>query len=118
MSRTPRIAVIATATAAVVSTPAVWLLDGPGPGQFVGASVQAATGVAALLWAMLRDRPAPAAHDTVEHTGDAVAVDGGNALTGFSGPADRSTGPSVTRHTGATRAEGAGSVANSGTYYR
>ncbi|MER8046430.1 hypothetical protein [Streptomyces sp. NPDC094032] len=38
------------AVAGIISTPLVWLLNSPDTGQLVGASVQAAAGIAALVW--------------------------------------------------------------------
>lgn len=60
MSRGWKITVMVVGVAGVVSTPLVWLLDSPDTGQLVGASVQAATGIAALVWALLQRPPAPA----------------------------------------------------------
>ncbi|GJF28926.1 hypothetical protein KNE206_16260 [Kitasatospora sp. NE20-6] len=117
MSRALKTVVAALAAAAVLSTPAVWLLDGPGPGQFVGATVQAATGVAALVWAVLQGRPTPAVHDSAEHTGPAVATGGGRASSGVTGPADRGGGSATVRNTGAADSDGPGSRAETGVHY-
>jgi hypothetical protein len=52
-----KITVMVAATVGVVSTPLVWLLDSPDTGQLVGASVQAAFGIAALVWGLLQRPP-------------------------------------------------------------
>ncbi|MEU0278901.1 hypothetical protein [Streptomyces sp. NPDC006195] len=49
--------IMASAGAAIVSTPLYWLLGGPDSGQLAAASVQGATGVIALAWSLLA-RPA------------------------------------------------------------
>jgi hypothetical protein len=59
VSRGWKIAVVVVAVGLTVSTPFSWLLDSPDTGQLVAASVQGATGIAALLWAMLRPPAAP-----------------------------------------------------------
>lgn len=53
-----KLTVIVTAAVGVVSTSLIWLLDSPDTGQLVGASVQTATGIAALLLALLQRPPA------------------------------------------------------------
>ena len=53
-----KLTVIVAAAAGIVSTPLLWLLDSPDTGQLVGATVQAATGIAALVWALLQRPPA------------------------------------------------------------
>ena len=81
MSRGLRVTVVVVAVAVIASTPAFWLLDGPNAGQLVGASVQGATGVCALVWAWLQ--PTAQARDTVTRTGRAEAYGGGEAHTGI-----------------------------------
>ncbi|MGW6237007.1 hypothetical protein [Streptomyces sp. NPDC055094] len=49
--------IMASAGAAIVSTPLYWRLGGPDSGQLAAASVQGATGVIALAWSLLA-RPA------------------------------------------------------------
>ena len=71
LSRGWKIGVIAIAVAGTLSTPAVWQLGNPDAGQLVGASIQGASGLAALVWAMLQPAPAsaPAPVDTAIRTG-------------------------------------------------
>ncbi|RYJ29540.1 hypothetical protein CU044_2009 [Streptomyces sp. L-9-10] len=86
--------IMASAGAAIVSTPLYWLLGGPDSGQLAAASVQGATGVVALAWSLLappavpgpapepaspaEPAPAPApelrATDAADADADAVAV--------------------------------------------
>jgi hypothetical protein len=73
--------VTAVAALVIMSTPALWLLDGPDTGQLVGASVQAATGVGALVWAWVQ--PVAQAGDYATRTGHAQASGGGEAHTGI-----------------------------------
>ncbi|GGV52420.1 hypothetical protein [Streptomyces spectabilis] len=110
-----KITVIVLALVAIVSTPLAWLRDGPDMGQAVGASVQAAVGVAALVWALFQ-HPARRADDSAEGTGQAQAGGGGAALSGIKRPpgSDRSA---VARNTGDATATGAGSTAVSGIDY-
>jgi hypothetical protein len=54
VSRGWKITVVVVAVALTVSTPFSWLLDKPDTGQLVAASVQGATGIAAVLWGMLQ----------------------------------------------------------------
>lgn len=68
MSRRMRITALVVAIVLTVSTPFFWLLDNPDTGQLVAASVQGATGIAALVWALMQSQvdpqPAVAAIDT------------------------------------------------------
>ncbi|MEV8019739.1 hypothetical protein AB0O76_25970 [Streptomyces sp. NPDC086554] len=58
MSRPRKIMVMVVAVVLTVSTPFFWLLDDPDTGQLVAASVQGATGVAALVWALMQSSAA------------------------------------------------------------
>lgn len=71
MSQGWKITVIVLAVAGVVSTPLVWLLDGPDAGQLTGACVQAAAGIAALVWALFQ-HSGSRADDTAVRTGRPV----------------------------------------------
>lgn len=79
-----KITVIVLAVAGIVTTPVVWLLNGPDGGQFAGASIQAATGVAALVWAVRRPAAVSGPRDEVIGSGDAEASGGGEAHAGDS----------------------------------
>ncbi|URM89215.1 hypothetical protein LUW75_03425 [Streptomyces sp. MRC013] len=106
-----KVAVVVLAVAGVVSTPVVWLLDGPGAGQVAGASVQAAVAIAALVWAMFQpggDR----AEATVTGSGPAEATDGARSVTGLLRRAGR--GPARVENSGPATARDAGSSAVSG----
>ncbi|MFH9250867.1 hypothetical protein ACH4LK_36190 [Streptomyces lydicus] len=110
-----KITLIIVAVAAIVSTPLVWLLGSLDAGQMAGASVQAATGVAALLWAVLSGPAAPApARDEARRTGMAEARAGGLAVSGIKRPADRDGIPGTAEDTGNSTANGEGSISVSG----
>lgn len=116
MSLRWRIAVIVLAAAGVVSTPMIWLLGSPDAGQLVGASVQAAVGIAALVWAWFQ-RPGNRTDDTAMRTGAAEASDGGSAVTGIRRPQGRGSGSAKAERTGNSTATGGSSSAVSGIDY-
>lgn len=82
----------------------------------MGASVQAAAGVLALLWAILR-RPEHGPTDTVNFTGDAQTEDGGAAITGIRRPGGDGEGAATAETTGKSTAKGGGSRSVSGIDY-
>ncbi|WP_331769352.1 hypothetical protein OG948_36850 (plasmid) [Embleya sp. NBC_00888] len=118
MSQGWKITVVVVAGMVIVSTPLVWLLDGPDTGQIVGASVQGATGVVALLWTLLRQQPTPPTpspgNEEAIDTGSARATGGGNAHTGIRGPAGPGGGSARAERTGDAVADGPGSSAGTG----
>ncbi|WP_327364934.1 hypothetical protein [Streptomyces sp. NBC_01296] len=116
MSQGWKITVIVLGAAGVVSTPLVWLLDGPDAGQLAGACIQAAAGIAALVWALFQ-HPGNRADDTAVRTGPARADDGGTALTGVRRPQGRGSGSAQAERTGGATATGDGSNAVSGIDY-
>ncbi|GAA2593761.1 hypothetical protein Stube_52270 [Streptomyces tubercidicus] len=77
---------LVAAVLGIVSTPVLWLLDGPDAGQLVGASVQAAAGVGALVWAWVQSASpsAAGARDAVVRTGQAEASGGVDGAYGNS----------------------------------
>ncbi|PZT70402.1 hypothetical protein DN402_07745 [Streptomyces sp. SW4] len=95
----------------------VWLLDSPDAGQLTGATVQAAAGIAALVWALWQQRPDGRTDDTAVRTGRARAEGGGRAVTGIRRPDGRGGGPARAEHTGDAEATGEGSSATSGIDY-
>ncbi|MFE6023083.1 hypothetical protein ACFQ6O_42405 [Streptomyces sp. NPDC056441] len=109
------------AAVGVVSTPLLWLLGNPDTGQLVGASVQAATGIAALVWALLQRPPAPVQvpgpADLAVGTGKADGTDGGTAHTGVRRPGGAGTGSAKAKQTGDATAQGSGSSAGTGIDY-
>ncbi len=123
MSQKWKIALIVAAVAGIVSTPVVWLLDSPDTGQLAGASVQAATGIATLLWALLQRSaaapapPAPGPSDEARNTGAATATAGGDATSGVERPAGAASGSALADSTGSAGADGTGSSANTGVKY-
>lgn len=121
MSQGWRLTVIVAAVAGVVSTPLIWLLDSPDAGQLVGATVQAATGIAALVWALLQRPPAPVPlpgpADLALGTGNAEGTDGGTAHTGVRRPGGAGTGSAKVERTGNATAQGPGSSASTGVDY-
>ncbi|OPC76592.1 hypothetical protein B4N89_46860 [Embleya scabrispora] len=99
----------------------VWLVDGPDTGQLVGASVQGATGVGALVWALFQKPPVPAPQPVNEEavdTGRAEATRGGDAHSGIRGPAGPGGGSARAEHTGDAVADGPGSSAGTGIDHR
>ncbi|MFD7913066.1 hypothetical protein ACFV30_20475 [Streptomyces sp. NPDC059752] len=116
MTQGLKITVIGLALVGIVSTPLVWLLDGPDGGQMVGASVQAGAGIVALVWALFQ-QPGNRTEDTAEHTGEAQAGDGATAVTGIKRPKGRGSGTAKVTRTGKATATGEGSIASSGIDY-
>ncbi|PLW74265.1 hypothetical protein C0036_02830 [Streptomyces sp. DJ] len=114
MARAWKITVIVVAVAGIASTPLVWLLDDPDTGQLVGASVQAATGIAALLWALLQRPQAPGPQDTAVDTGAARATGGASASSGVRRPGGTGSGSARAERTGDATAHGPGSHASTG----
>lgn len=121
MSRGGKITIIVAAVIGIVSTPLFWLLNNPDTGQLVGASVQAATGIAALVWAMLQGPPAPTSApepaDVATATGSAKTTGGGTAYTGVRRPRGAGTGSAKAERTGDATADGPGSSASTGVDY-
>ncbi|WP_406052227.1 hypothetical protein OG280_37265 [Streptomyces virginiae] len=102
MTRGRKIAVVVVAVACIVSTPLFWLLNGPNTGQLVGASVQAAAGVAALVWALFQ-HPTPAGPvDRATNTGEAS----GGGVTGIKRPGGRGDGSATAEGTGDAKGQG------------
>lgn len=98
-----------------VSTPFFWLLDNPDTGQLVAASVQGATGIAALVLALMQSparpqQPGIAAVDT----GKAKAIAGGQASTGVRRAQGAGSGQVRAERTGDATADGPGSNASTG----
>ncbi|MDX2853076.1 hypothetical protein PV342_32490 [Streptomyces sp. PA03-3a] len=91
----------------------VWLLNGPGTGELVGASLQVGTGVAGLVWAWLQPRQGDSATDT----GHATASGGGSAHTGIRRRGGAGTGSAMVDRTGGATADGSGSSAGTGIDY-
>ncbi|MGK5533272.1 hypothetical protein [Streptomyces sp. URMC 129] len=120
MTPARRVAIGTTALAAIATTPLFWLLDGPDSAQVAAACLQAATGVAALAYALFHrpspaappPAPAPAAAIEVIGTGNAVATAGGTAVTGLTGPVG--SGGARVENTGDAEAHGPGSNATTG----
>ncbi|MFJ4950844.1 hypothetical protein [Streptomyces sp. NPDC088760] len=121
VSQSWKITVMVAAVAGIVSTPLLWLLDSPDTGQLVGASVQAATGIAALAWALLQRPPVPAPppgpSDVAVDTGNAEGTGGGTAHTGVRRPGAAGTGTAKAERTGNATADGPGSSAGTGVDY-
>lgn len=105
-----KIVLIVVGVACIVATPMVWLLNGPGTGELVGASLQVGTGVAALVWAWLQPRQGDSATDT----GQAEACGGGSAHTGIRRPGGVGTASVRVDRTGDATADGSGSTASTG----
>lgn len=91
-----------------VSTPFFWLLDNPDTGQLVAASVQGATGIAALVWALLQSSANPQPGVVAIDTGNARATAGGPGVHRRAAHARRweracSSGANRRRHCGRAR---------------
>ncbi|MFD5308526.1 hypothetical protein [Streptomyces ardesiacus] len=97
-----------------VSTPFFWLLDSPNTGQLVAASVQGATGIAALVWALMQSSATPQPGVVVVDTGKAKATGGGRASTGVRRPQDAGSGAIRAERTGDATADGPDSSASTG----
>ncbi|MFD7833965.1 hypothetical protein [Streptomyces sp. NPDC059761] len=125
MSRTRKVAVIVVAMAAAGSTPLIWVLDGSDAGQLTGASIQAAVGIAALIWALLQpssDRTGRSGRsgrtdDTAVRTGTADASGGASAVSGIRRPLGQGGGSAKAEDTGNVVGTGDGSRAVSGIDY-
>ncbi|MFD7088509.1 hypothetical protein ACFV94_11925 [Streptomyces sp. NPDC059896] len=127
VSKRVKAVIVASAAAAIVSTPLYWLLGGPDSGQLAAASVQGATGVIALAWSLLTARapsepePAPRATDAVDvasDTGKSSARDGGRAISGVLRESRADGRPARVERSGDAIAEGPGSVACLGVHCR
>lgn len=116
MSQGWKITFIVLAGAGVVSTPLIWLLDSPDTGQLTGASIQAAVGIAALVWALFQPS-GNRTDDTAIRTGEAQASRGGRAVTGVKRPKGRGSGSAKAERTGNATADGDGGNAVSGIDY-
>ncbi|GGJ61968.1 hypothetical protein [Streptomyces brasiliensis] len=116
MSQGWKITVIVVAAVGVVSTPLIWLLDSPDAGQLTGASIQAAVGIAALIWALFQ-YPGSRPDDTAVHSGQARASRGGRAVTGIRRPQGMGNGSAKAERTGNATADSDGSSAVSGIDY-
>ncbi|MGV9841921.1 hypothetical protein ACWDUB_07365 [Streptomyces fungicidicus] len=115
MSRGRKITVIVVAVVLTASTPFFWLLDDPDTGQLVAASVQGATGVAALVWALLQSSTSHSQGGfVVADTGRAEATGGGRASSGVRRPREAGNGSIRVERTGDATSDGTGSNANSG----
>ncbi|MEU6019150.1 hypothetical protein ABZ826_35575 [Streptomyces sp. NPDC047515] len=96
MTQAWKITVIVLAVVGIVSTPLLWLLDGPNAGALAGASIQAAVAIAALVWALFQ-HPSPAGHtDRASRTGKAT----GGGVTGIRRPGGRGHGAATAERTG------------------
>ncbi|MEN3540122.1 hypothetical protein AAH991_33775 [Microbispora sp. ZYX-F-249] len=120
MSQKWKISIIVLAAVGVISTPLIWLLDDPNAGQLTGASIQAAVGIAALVWALFQhpfQHPQKGTKDTAVGTGKARATGGGTAIAGIKRPQGRGSGSARAENTGNATADGDGSSAVSGIDY-
>jgi hypothetical protein len=126
VSRRWKIVIGVIAGAGIALTPLYWLLGGPDAGQLVAGSVQCATGIVALAWAVFvpaaappatGDRPAAGNGDSAVNTGKAQAADGGRAVTGVRRPSGAGSRSARAERTGDATATGIGSTASTGIDY-
>ncbi|MFC9409519.1 hypothetical protein ACFRAA_32830 [[Kitasatospora] papulosa] len=96
MSQGWKITIIVLAVVGVLSTPLIWLLDGPGAGQLAGATVQAAVGVAALVWALFQRPSSTGPTDRAVRTGKASR----GGVTGIRRPGGQGGGSATAERTG------------------
>ncbi|MEU5226287.1 hypothetical protein AB0G55_27160 [Streptomyces toyocaensis] len=96
-----KITVIVLAAVGIVSTPLIWLLNSPGAGELAGASIQAAVGIAALVWTLFQHPSSAGPIDRASRTG--VARDGG--VTGIRRPGGRGRGAATAERTGEANGE-------------
>lgn len=113
MSRSRKATIVVVASAGIVSTPLFWLLDKPDTGQLVGASIQGATGITALLWAWLKAPSDSGPTNAALDSGKADASGGGTAGTGVKRRGSDG-GTARAERTGDATATGHGSTANTG----
>jgi hypothetical protein len=90
-----KITVIVLAVLGVLSTPLIWLLDSPGAGQLAGATVQAAVGITALVWALFQRPSSPGPVDRAVRTGKASR----GGVTGIRRPGGRGRGSATAERT-------------------
>ncbi|WP_202929661.1 hypothetical protein [Streptomyces sp. TR1341] len=96
MTQGRKITVIVLAVVGIASTPLIWLLNNPEAGALAGASIQAAVGIVALVWALLQ-HPSPAGPtDKASRTGKAT----GGGVTGIRRPGGRGRGAATAERTG------------------
>lgn len=118
VSRRWKVATGVLGAAGIALTPTYWLLGGPDAGQLVAASVQGATGILALAWAVMApSAAAPVSEDSAANTGKAQATAGGTAVTGVRRSAVSSGGSAAAQRTGDATAHGPGSTAATGIDY-
>lgn len=110
-----KLVVAVIAAAAIVATPLVWLLGSQGTGEIVGASIQAGTGVIALVWAIFSGGGQQ--RDEAVGTGEVRASDGGRAHSGIRRPGGRGMRGARVENTGNATADGTGSSAGTGIDY-
>ncbi|GAA2767474.1 hypothetical protein GCM10010103_65160 [Streptomyces paradoxus] len=96
MSQGWKITVVVLAVVGVLSTPLVWLFDSPGAGQLAGATVQAAAGIAALVWALFQRPSSAGPIDKAVRTGKASR----SGITGIRRPGGRGRGSATAERTG------------------
>ncbi|MCI3276988.1 hypothetical protein [Streptomyces cylindrosporus] len=102
-----KITILVLAAAGIFSTPLIWLLDSPDAGQLTGASVQAAVGIAAFIWALFQ-HPETREDDAAVRTGQAHASSGGTAVAGIKRPQGQGSGSARAERTGNATAESDG----------
>lgn len=126
VSRRRKVVIGVIAGAGIALTPLYWLVGGPDAGQLVAGSVQCATGIVALVWAVFvpaaalpatRDRPAAEDGDSAVNTGKAQAAGGGRAVTGVRRPPGAESRKARAERTGDAIATGTGSTASTGIDY-
>ncbi|MFF7074514.1 hypothetical protein [Streptomyces pseudovenezuelae] len=101
MSQAWKITVIGLAVVSVLSTPLIWLLDSPGAGQLAGATVQAAVGIAALVWALFQRPPTAGPTDKAVRTGKTSR----GGTSGIRRPGGRGRGSATAERTGEASGE-------------
>lgn len=96
-----KITVIVLAVVGIVSTPLFWLLNSPDTGALVGASIQAAIGIVALVWALFQHPSPVSPTDRASRTGKATS----GGVTGIRRPGGRGRGAATAERTGEASGE-------------
>ena len=96
MTQRWKITVIVLAVVGIVSTPLIWLLNGPSAGTLTAASIQGAVGIAALVWGLFQHPSPGGPTDRASRTGKAT----GGGVTGIRRPGGRGRGEATAERTG------------------
>ncbi|MEU2512038.1 hypothetical protein [Streptomyces syringium] len=117
MSRGWKATVIVLAVLGTASTPLIWLLNSPDAGQLVGATVQGAVSITALVWAVFQPS-GNGTDDSVVRSGPVDVGGGGAGNTGIWRRRRWGGGRARVADSGSVTSTGKGSDGNTGIRYR